>query len=77
MGVDGKTRTMGEEKVMRTSRFEVVESDNAYWMVVRDVQTGVLYAVSTGYYNKGNFTVLVDEDGKPLRAEIDRESAVE
>lgn len=52
------------------SRFDVVESDNAYWMVVRDVQTGVLYAVLTGYYNKGNFTVLVDEDGKPLRAEI-------
>lgn len=76
MEVDGKKRTMEEEKVMRTSRFEVVESDNAYWMVVRDVQTGVLYAVSTGYYNKGNFTVLVDEDGKPLRAEIDRESAV-
>lgn len=52
------------------SRFDVVESDNAYWMVVRDVQTGVLYAVLTGYYNKGNFTVLVDEDGKPLRAEV-------
>ena len=77
MGINGKKRTMEEEKVMRTSRFEVVESDNAYWMVVRDVQTGVLYAVSTGYYNKGNFTVLVDEDGKPLRAEINRESAVE
>lgn len=50
------------------SRFEVVEPDNAYWMVVRDVQTGVLYAVSTGYYNKGCFSVLVDGDGKPLRA---------
>lgn len=59
-----------EVKVMKMSRFDVVESDNAYWMVVRDVQTGVLYAVSTGYYNKGNFTVLVDEDGKPLRGEI-------
>ena len=66
-----------EVKVRKTSRFDVVEPDNAYWMVVRDVQTGVLYAVSTGYYNKGNFTVLVDEDGKPLKAEINRESAVE
>lgn len=73
MGVDGETRTMEEEvRVVRKSRFEVVESDNAYWMVVRDVQTGVLYAVSTGYYNKGNFTVLVDEDGKPLRAEVSK-----
>lgn len=67
---DDRSGTMDDEvRVMRKSRFEVVESDNAYWMVVRDVQTGVLYAVSTGYYNKGNFTVLVDEDGKPLRAD--------
>lgn len=68
-------KKMKEEK--RWSRFEVVEPDNAYWEVVRDVQTGVLYAVSTGYYNKGCFTVLVDKDGKPLRAEVSRESAVE
>ena len=59
-----------EYKEMRVSRFDLVEPDNSYWCVVRDVQTGVLYAVSTGYYNKGCFTVLVDADGKPLRSEI-------
>ena len=67
---DGEKSIMEVIGVRKTSRFDVVEPDNAYWMVVRDVQTGVLYAVSTGYYNKGNFTVLVDEDGKPLRAEV-------
>jgi hypothetical protein len=35
--------------------------------VVVDTETGVEYAVSTGAYNWGNMTVLVDETGKPLK----------
>lgn len=28
-------------------------------------KTKVMYAVSGGYYNQGNFTLLVDENGNP------------
>lgn len=31
-----------------------------------DKETGVMYAVSNGGYNSGTFTLLVDENGKPL-----------
>ena len=35
-------------------------------LVVADRDTKVMYAVSRGGYNCGNFTLLVDADGKPL-----------
>lgn len=58
------------EKVEKTepvnvSRFMTVE-DMVTWEVVADRQTGVMYAVSLGSYNRGTFTLLVDADGKPL-----------
>lgn len=43
------------------SRFKMLES-SATWCVVADRETGVMYAVSGGVYNQGNFTVLVDAD---------------
>lgn len=46
-------------------RFVVVE-DAMDWDVVADRKTGVMYAVSQGGYNRGNFTLLVDAEGKPL-----------
>lgn len=48
-------------------RFEYVEDGYYGWFdVVRDTQTGVMYAVSSGIYNHGNVTVLIDADGSPL-----------
>lgn len=48
-----------------TSRFIELEVTSA-WRVVADKETGVMYAVSEGGYNRGTFTLLVDENGKPL-----------
>ena len=53
------------EKQVNVSRFVQVENVCA-WQVVADRETGVMYAVSAGMYNRGTFTLLVDADGKPL-----------
>lgn len=47
------------------SRFMEVECTGT-WRIVADRETGVMYAVSIGMYNMGNFTLLVDADGNPL-----------
>lgn len=47
------------------SRFVIIEKSGS-WSVVADQETKVMYAVSTGSYNLGNFTMLVDSDGTPL-----------
>jgi len=60
----GKTKIMESEPV-DVSRFKLIESTNVWW-VYADKETDVMYAVSRGTYNMGNFTLLVDADGKPL-----------
>ena len=58
-------KDISEEDV--PSRFVCVESNSLYeFIVVYDQYTKVMYAVSTGMCNEGDFSVLVDEDGKPL-----------
>lgn len=53
------------EESVEISRF--IEIERAIgWKIVADKETGVMYAVSNGGYNMGNFTLLVDENGKPL-----------
>lgn len=47
------------------SRFIEVEHSN-FWVVVYDKETLTMYVVSNSGYNHGNFTLLVDADGKPL-----------
>lgn len=47
------------------SRFVIIEQSDL-WKVVVDQETRVMYAVSAGSYNYGNFTMLVDSDGTPL-----------
>lgn len=47
------------------SRFIVLEYTGT-WKVVYDYETKVMYTVSMGHYNAGNFTMLVDSTGKPL-----------
>lgn len=52
------------------SMFVIVETTSA-WHVVYHKETKVMYVVSYGSYNCGNFTLLVDEDGDPLLWEED------
>lgn len=60
------------------SRFVTVEGNAiSMWFVVADIETGVMYAVSHGTYNLGNFTLLVDADGKPLIWEGVRNDQIE
>lgn len=54
------------------SRFMIVESKFNWW-ICADRETGVMYAVSRGAYNCGNFTLLVDAEGNPLIYEGDEE----
>ena len=49
----------------KSSMFVEVESTYP-WIIVYHKDTKVMYAVSKGSHNKGNFTLLVDQDGKPL-----------
>lgn len=60
----GKT-TIENTQPNGVSRFVVIESVSKWW-VVADKETKVMYVVSRGGYNSGNFTLLVDADGKPL-----------
>ena len=53
-------------------RFVLVEYDWSYEIMV-DRETRVMYAISNGAYNYGTFTVMVDENGKPLTWEGDLE----
>lgn len=48
-----------------TSMFVEVEN-TTLWKVVYHKDTKVMYVVSTGSYNHGTFTLLVDADGKPM-----------
>lgn len=43
------------------------------YYVVYHKDTKVMYAVSAGYYNRGNFTLLVNPDGTPMLYEADEE----
>lgn len=56
-----------ESKVVEEtpSMFVVVES-SMLWHVVYHRDTKVMYTVSRGSYNLGNFTLLVNPDGTPM-----------
>jgi len=54
-----------EANARNADRFELIQS-TSWCDVVVDTETGVEYAVSTGAYNWGSMTVLVDADGNPL-----------
>ncbi len=59
------TKVSDDEEPADVSRFQVIEQTYS-WRIVADRETKVMYAVSTGTYNAGTFTLLVDADGKPL-----------
>lgn len=48
------------------SMFVRVEATEAF-SIVYHKETKVMYAVSTGTYNFGTFTLLVNADGSPMR----------
>ncbi len=52
--------------VTDASRFVEVEWVEYNWKILVDKETKVMYAVSDGGQNHGNFTVLVNADGTPL-----------
>ena len=68
-GCDVKTvKTVGEVGTVQkddTSMFIEVEQTGG-WKVVYHKETKVMYVVSTGTYNFGTFTLLVNADGTPM-----------
>ena len=65
-GCGSAAKTEEAAEPVNATRFEKVEGVLGLYDVYADRETGVMYAVSRGTYNQGNFTVLVDADGKPL-----------
>ena len=53
------------EDVSNESMFVLIEKA-AYYKIVYHRDTKVMYAISNGGYNAGNFTVMVGPSGKPL-----------
>lgn len=53
------------EETSETSMFVTVE-ETLTWAVVYHKTTKVMYVVSCGTYNYGNFTLLVNADGTPM-----------
>ena len=48
-----------------SSMFVLIEHTSS-WDIVYHRDTKVMYAVSVSTYNYGTFTVLLDENGKPM-----------
>lgn len=53
------------ESQQESSMFVQIEKTN-FWEVVYHRETKVMYTVSRGMYNSGNFTLLVNPDGTPM-----------
>ena len=45
---------------------QIEENVNIGYVVVYHRDTKVMYAISTGYYNHGTFTVMLNPDGTPM-----------
>lgn len=58
------------------SMFVLIEKGSTY-RIVYHRETKVMYAISAGGYNSGNFTVIVDKYGKPLLYQEDQEDSDE
>ena len=60
-----KVESINDNKQDETSMFVEIES-TSMWKVVYHKETKVMYTVSYGSYNGGNFTLLVNADGSPM-----------
>lgn len=54
-----------KDAMKEESMFILVEETDK-WCIVYHKESKVMYAVSRAPYNQGTFTLLVDEDGRPL-----------
>lgn len=54
-----------QQKPDNTSMFVLIETTTT-WCVVYHKETKVMYTVSRGSYNSGDFTVLLNADGTPM-----------
>jgi hypothetical protein len=71
-GCGAKMDSVADLDVSNKSMFVTVEKGMCYTIVYhRD--TKVMYAISCGYKNSGDFTVMVDKYGKPLLYQEDQE----
>ena len=63
----GSTEPRIENDPKQNSMFIKIEGApfSAYWIVYHK-DTKVMYAISNGGYNCGNFTLLVNPDGSPM-----------
>ena len=60
------TATVEKSEIKQeASMFVQIEKANV-WEVVYHRETKVMYTVSRGMYNSGNFTLLVNPDGTPM-----------
>lgn len=57
--------TINSEGIQEESMFVMVENTN-WFCVVYHRDTKVMYAISRGGYNSGNFCLLVNPDGTPM-----------
>lgn len=60
-----KVESVNDNKQNETSMFVEIERTDS-WKVVYHKETKVMYAVSFGGHNGGNFTLLVNADGTPM-----------
>lgn len=54
------------EREPSTSMFIEVEKVIDNWRVVYHKDTKVMYVISSGSYNRGTFTVMLNPDGTPM-----------
>ena len=59
------SREIEQIDIDRPMMFVNVE-DTVNWSVYYHKDTKVMYVCSKGMYNRGNMTVMLDADGKPL-----------
>ena len=68
MGCSSGKVSSDTDEPSKESMFIVCEphSFNKCWDVVYHKDTKVMYVVSSGGYNSGNFTLLINPDGSPM-----------
>lgn len=65
IGCSESTKQSNSENTYEKYSFTTITHSDDYNIVYQN-ETKVMYVMSTDYYNIGNFTVLVDENGKPM-----------
>lgn len=70
-GCGAKMESVADLDVSNESMFVLIEKTTNY-KIVYHRDTKVMYAISNGGYNSGNFTVMLDPNGKPLLYQEER-----